>query len=184
MKIMIASDLHGSFYYGQKLFERFDEEKPAMLMLLGDLLYHGARNALPEEYSTISLTGLLNSHKDQILAVRGNCDAEIDQTVLEFPIMSDYLVALVDGRRWFLTHGHIYDEHRMLPHQPGDVLLHGHTHVKALEKTGDFYFVNPGSVSIPKDGPVHSYALYEDGTFWLKDVENGRELGSLSLESQ
>ena len=181
MKIMIASDLHGSLYYGRKLFDRFEAEKPALLMLLGDLLYHGARNALPEEYSTISLTGLLNSYKDRILAVRGNCDAEIDQTVLEFPIMSDYLMTWVDGRKWFLTHGHIYNEHRMLPHDPGDVLLHGHTHLKALQKVDDFYFVNPGSVSIPKDGPVHSYALYEDGVFYLKDVEDGRELGRLAL---
>ena len=182
MKIMIASDLHGSYYYGQKLFDRFEEEKPEQLMLLGDLLYHGARNALPEEYSTISLTKLLNSHKDKILAVRGNCDAEIDQTVLEFPIMSDYLVSWIDGRKWILTHGHIFNEHIMLPHGAGDVLLHGHTHVKALEKVEDFYFVNPGSVSIPKDGPVHSYALYEDGTFFLKDVEDGRVLAEMTLE--
>ena len=182
MKIMIASDLHGSLYYGKKLFERFDEEKPTQLMLLGDLLYHGARNALPEEYSTISLTGLLNSHKDKILAVRGNCDAEIDQAVLEFPIMSDYLMTWIDGRRWILTHGHVYDEYRMLPHNPGDVLLHGHTHVKVLKKMDDFYFVNPGSVSIPKDGPVHSYGVYEDGVFLLKDVEDGKELMKMELE--
>ena len=153
MKIMIASDLHGSYYYGQKLFARFEEEKPDELMLLGDLLYHGARNALPEEYSTVGLTGLLNSYKEKILAVRGNCDAEIDQTVLEFPIMSDYLISWIDGRRWILTHGHIFNERVMPPHEAGDVLLHGHTHVKALEKIDDFYFVNPGSVSIPKDGP-------------------------------
>ncbi|MBQ4001646.1 MAG: phosphodiesterase [Lachnospiraceae bacterium] len=182
MKIMIASDLHGSFYYGQKLFERFEEEKAEELMLLGDLLYHGARNALPEEYSTINLTKLLNQYKDRILAVRGNCDAEIDQTVLEFPIMSDYLMTWIDGRKWILTHGHLYNEQIMLPHNPGDVLLHGHTHVKALQKVNDFYFINPGSVSIPKDGPVHSYAVYEDGAFYLKDVESGEVLRSMKLE--
>ena len=184
MKIMIASDLHGSLYYGQKLFDRFEEEKAEKIMLLGDLLYHGARNALPEEYSTISLTALLNRYKDRILAVRGNCDAEIDQTVLEFPIMQTYLVAWIDGRKWFLTHGHVFNEHTMFPHDPGDILLHGHTHVKALEKVEDFYFVNPGSVSIPKDGTVHSYALYEDGAFCLKDVENGRELKRLVLAAE
>ena len=182
MKIMIASDLHGSFCYGQKLFGRFEEEKAEELMLLGDLLYHGARNALPEEYSTINLTKLLNQYKDRILAVRGNCDAEIDQTVLEFPIMSDYLMTWIDGRKWILTHGHLYNEQIMLPHNPGDVLLHGHTHVKALQMLNDFYFINPGSVSIPKDGPVHSYAVYEDGAFYLKDVESGEVLRSMKLE--
>ena len=96
--------------------------------------------------------------------------------------MSDYLMTWIDGRKWILTHGHLYNEQIMLPHNPGDVLLHGHTHVKALQKVNDFYFINPGSVSIPKDGPVHSYAVYEDGTFYLKDVESGEVLRSMKLE--
>ena len=160
MKFMIASDLHGSLSYAEKMFRRYDEEKPEKLLLLGDLLYHGARNDLPEGYNTKGLTALLNAHKDVILAVRGNCDAEIDQTVLAFPIMADYLQMYVDGRLWIVTHGHVVNEDLMLPHPEGAVLLHGHTHLKILEKRGDFYYVNPGSVSIPKDEDgIRSYMV-------------------------
>ena len=183
MKFMIASDLHGSEKYGALLFERYEEEKPEKLILLGDLLYHGARNALPEAYSTIDRTALLNAHRDQIFAVRGNCDSEVDQTVLEFPIQADYNMMYVDGHQWILTHGHLFDEHSMIWHDPGAVLLHGHTHVKAMECHGDFYYLNPGSVSIPKDaGYIHSYLVYEDLVFTMKDVTNGRVLGTLSID--
>jgi putative phosphoesterase len=181
MKLMIASDLHGSLYYSQKMFDRFDAEKPEKLILLGDLLYHGARNELPEGYNTKGLTALLNAHKDRILAVRGNCDAEIDQTVLEFPIMADYLEMYVDGHRFVITHGHVVNEDRMLPHEPGTVLLHGHTHLKVLENRGDFFYVNPGSVSIPKDPDgIGSYMIYEDGKFTIRDLE-GNDLKSLRI---
>lgn len=180
MKYMIASDLHGSYFYGRKLFDRFDEERPEMLLLLGDILYHGARNALPEAYSTMDLTALLNSYKSRIFAVRGNCDSEIDQMVLEFPISADYNMMYVDGRMWVLTHGHLFDEYSMIAHEPGTVLLHGHTHVKAMRDMGDFYYLNPGSVSIPKDGPVHSYLVYENGVFTMKDLD-GEVLDTLRL---
>ena len=183
MKLMIASDLHGSEKYGALLFERFEEEKPEKLILLGDLLYHGARNALPESYSTIGLTALLNAHSHQIFAVRGNCDAEIDQMVLEFPIQADYNLMFVDGHTWVLTHGHLFDEYSMISHEPGTVLLHGHTHVKAMECRGDFYYLNPGSVSIPKDpGFIHSYMVYEDKTFTMKNVTNGRPIGTFAID--
>ncbi len=181
MKLMIASDLHGSCKYGKMLFERFEEEKPVRLLLLGDLLYHGARNALPAEYDTIELTKLLNGHREDILAVRGNCDAEIDQTVLQFPIMADYLQLFVDGRNWFVTHGHLYDEHTDLPYREDTVVLHGHTHVKALQRLGKIWYVNPGSVSIPKDGDIRSYMVYEDGVFTAKDVTDGSVLMSYKL---
>lgn len=181
MKYMIASDLHGSYYYGELLFERFREEKAELLILLGDLLYHGARNSLPDEYDTIALTKLLNAHKSRIFAVRGNCDSEVDQMVLEFPIQADYNQMYVDGRQWILTHGHLFDEHSMIAHQKGAVLLHGHTHLKVLEKQFDFYYVNPGSVSIPKDDGIHSYMVYENGVFSIKDVEDGRTVRSLTL---
>ena len=170
MRIMIASDLHGSFECGKELLLRFEEEKCEKLLLLGDLLYHGARNDLPGGYDTKALTAHLNHYKDRILAVRGNCDAEIDQTVLEFPIMSDFLTLFVDGREWIATHGHIFNEDRMMPHSSGAVLLHGHTHLKVTEKRDDFYYVNPGSVSIPKDDAFGSYMVYENNRFTLKKL--------------
>ena len=182
MKLVIASDLHGSWKYGKRLFERYKEEQAEKLILLGDLLYHGARNALPDEYSTIDLTKLLNAHKADVFAVRGNCDSEVDQMVLEFPIMADYNMMFVDGRQWIITHGHLFDERYMIAHEPGAVLLHGHTHVKVMEDCGDFYFMNPGSVAIPKDPDgIHSYMVYEDGTFTLKDVTDGRTLRTFTL---
>ena len=181
MKYMIASDLHGSAKYTKLLFERFEEEQPKKLILLGDLLYHGARNALPDEYSTIDVTALLNAHRQDIFAVRGNCDAEIDQMVLEFPIMADYNMMYVDGRQWILTHGHLFNEREMIPHDPGAVLLHGHTHVKAMEAYPELYYLNPGSVSIPKDGTLHSYLTYEAGVFRMKDVTNGSTVREFTL---
>ena len=181
MKFMIASDLHGSYEAGKRLFERFDEEKPVRLILLGDLLYHGARNALPDGYDTIALTKLLNAHREDILAVRGNCDSEVDQTVLECPIMSDYLQLYVDGRPWFVTHGHLYDEHTDFPYEKDTVLLHGHTHVKVMQRIGKIWYMNPGSTSIPKDGSICSYMTYEDGVFYEKDLSDGSTLLSFKL---
>ena len=181
MKLMIASDLHGSLAAAEKLFQRFEAEQPEKLILLGDLLYHGARNDLPEGYDTKGLTALLNRFADKILAVRGNCDAEIDQMVLNFPIMADYTVLFVDGREWFVTHGHVFDETKMPPHTPGVVLVHGHTHLKILSRVDDFYYVNPGSTSIPKDDDRGSYMIYEDGTFTIKDLM-GAEIKSMTLE--
>ena len=181
MKLMIASDLHGSLASAEKLFQQFDKEQPEKLILLGDLLYHGARNDLPEGYDTKGLTALLNRYKDHIIAVRGNCDAEIDQMVLEFPIMADYTVLFVDGREWIVTHGHVFDETSMIPHTPGVVLVHGHTHLKILSKVEDFYYVNPGSTSIPKDDARGSFMIYEDGAFSIRDLD-GSEIKSMTLE--
>lgn len=180
MKYMIASDLHGSLELTEKLFERFDEEKPEKLILLGDLLYHGARNDFPAGYSTKGLTALLNAHKNDLLCVRGNCDSEVDQMVLEFPIRADYAYLYVDGHPWLVTHGHIFDEDHMIPHTPGTVLLHGHTHLKITEKRDDFYYLNPGSVSLPKDDAVCSFMVYEDGVFTLKDLD-GQVIRSFAL---
>ncbi len=182
MKLMIASDLHGSEKYGELLFERYREEGAGKLILLGDLLYHGARNALPEVYSTIGLTALLNAHKKEIFAVRGNCDSEVDQMVLEFPIMADYNMMFMDGHQWILTHGHLFDEYSMIAHDPGAVLLHGHTHVKVMDRCGDFYVMNPGSVSIPKDDEIHSYMVYEDRKFTMKDVTDGQVIDFFTIE--
>lgn len=185
MKYMIASDLHGSYTYAKQLFQCFEEEQADLMILLGDLLYHGARNPLTDGYSTLDVTALLNSYKGKIFAVRGNCDSEVDQMVLEFPIQADYNMMYVDGHQWILTHGHLFAEHDMIAHEPGAVLLHGHTHVKVMQhmrdEFGPFTFINPGSVSLPKDGPEHSYVVYEDGTFTMKNL-SGEVLDSISVD--
>ena len=173
MKYLIASDLHGSAEYVGRLMEALGREEPDTLLLLGDLLYHGPRNALPEDYDTRRCIAMLNSVPCDILAVRGNCDAEVDQMVLDFPIMSDYIFLDDAQPRLFLTHGHLYDPIENLPPiGPGDVMLSGHTHVPAsFRNDAGVWFLNPGSVSIPKNGSPHSYMALEDGVFLWKTLE-------------
>lgn len=169
MKYVIASDIHGSAYYCRLLKERFPKEKAQKLLLLGDLLYHGARNALPKEYSTLETAAILNSMKEDILCVRGNCDSDVDAMVLEFPITAAYAILPAGGRTLILTHGHL--EYACL--KEGDVLVNGHFHVPAFEKRGAYTYVNCGSVAIPKENSPHSYLLLEDGLLTWKDVETG-----------
>ena len=171
MKYLIASDLHGSAYYCEKLLERFRAENADRLILLGDLLYHGPRNDLPRDYNPKAVTALLNGVKDRILAVRGNCDAEVDQMVLEFPILADYALLDLGSRLVFVTHGHLYDEDNPPPLGKGDILLHGHTHVSVCRDCGDFLYFNPSSLSIPKEGSPHGYMTLENGLFLWKTVE-------------
>ena len=171
MKLLIASDLHGAAPAVRALVERIEAEAPDRVVLLGDLLYHGPRNDLPEGYAPKEVTEMLNSLAASIVAVRGNCDAEVDQMVLNFPCMADYALIEADGRELYLTHGHLPgkapdDAPRL---RPGSAFLSGHTHVKTLDERNGVLYVNPGSTSIPKDGSA-SYALYESGTFTLKDL--------------
>ena len=175
MKILIASDIHGSAYYCRKLLEALDREDAPRMLLLGDILYHGPRNDLPEEYAPKQVISLLNSLKDRVVSVRGNCEAEVDQMVLDFPVLADYCLMPVGERMMYCTHGHIYNEENLPPMMPGDILLYGHTHVPRAELCGDKWMLNPGSVSIPKGGSVQSYAVLEDGTFTVKDMD-GREI--------
>ena len=181
MKFMFASDLHGSLTAGEQVIARFEQEKPEKLILLGDLLYHGARNDLPEGYSTKGLTALLNRYKESIIAVRGNCDSEIDQVVLEFPMMADYCVMYADGRVWLITHGHVFDEDHMIPYTPGTVLIHGHTHVKVMDVREDLIYLNPGGAALPKDDDIKSYMIYEDGCFSIRDLRDGSVLKTLKI---
>ena len=171
MKLMIASDIHGSAYYNDLLVDRFREEKPDKLLLLGDILYHGPRNDLPAEYVPKRVLASLNELKDRILCVRGNCDGDVDQMVLEFPIMADYLYMYIEGIEIYASHGHIYNQNKPLPGLKG-IFLCGHTHVPLIEKHDDFVYLNPGSVSIPKDGSRHSYMIFENREFLWKDLEN------------
>ncbi len=175
MKILIASDIHGSAYYCRKLLEALDREGAPRMLLLGDILYHGPRNDLPEEYAPKQVISLLNPLKDRVVSVRGNCEAEVDQMVLDFPVLADYCLMPVGEHMMFCTHGQIYNEENLPPMMPGDILLYGHTHVPRAELCGDKWMLNPGSVSIPKGGSVQSYAVLEDGTFTVKDMD-GREI--------
>ena len=174
MKWMIASDLHGSAYYCRKMLEAFEREGADRLFLLGDLLYHGPRNDLPREYAPKEVIPLLNGKKEKLLCVRGNCDAEVDQMVLEFPVLAECAVLPVGQRLIYATHGHIYHVKNLPPLAPGDVLLHGHTHVPAWTEFGQGnLYLNPGSVSIPKENSPHSYMTLEEGLFRWKELESG-----------
>lgn len=171
MKWMAASDIHGSEYYCRKMLEAFDREGADRLLLLGDILYHGPRNDLPKDYNPKKVTELLNAHKKDILCVRGNCDTEVDQMVLEFPIMADYLILCMGERVIYATHGHIFGESSPpLLHQ-GDILLCGHTHVPGCVNHSSFIYMNPGSVSIPKEESWHGYMIISEEKFQWKDFE-------------
>ena len=182
MKWMIASDLHGSAYYCRKMLEAFEREGADRLFLLGDLLYHGPRNDLPREYAPKEVIPLLNGKKEKLLCVRGNCDAEVDQVVLEFPVLADYAVLPVGQRLIYATHGHIYHVKNLPPLAPGDVLLHGHTHVPAWTEFGQGnLYLNPGSVSIPKENSPHSYMTLEENTMQWKELESSAVFHELTL---
>ena len=182
MKWMIASDLHGSAYYCRKMLEAFEREGADRLFPLGDLLYHGPRNDLPREYAPKEVIPLLNGKKEKLLCVRGNCDAEVDQMVLEFPVMADYAVLPVGRRLIYATHGHIYHVKNLPPLAPGDVLLHGHTHVPAWTEFGQGnLYLNPGSVSIPKEDSPHSYMTLEGNTMQWKELESSAVFHELTL---
>lgn len=171
MKLMIASDIHGSAYYCEKLLESWKREQPEKLLLLGDILYHGPRNDLPRDYAPKRVISMLNEIKDEILCVRGNCEAEVDQMVLDFPVLADYCILYEQGHMIFATHGHVYNEKNVPPLKKGDILLHGHTHVPKCAEHETYTCLNPGSVSIPKEGSAHSYLMLKDGTFTWKTLE-------------
>lgn len=182
MKILFASDIHGSAYYCRRLLAAYEESRAERLVLLGDLLYHGPRNDLPQEYAPKEVIAQLNQKKKEIYAVRGNCEAEVDQMVLEFPVLADYFI-LSDGRvNFFATHGHLFDESSLPPLKKGDVLIHGHTHIFCARKMEGYYLLNPGSVSIPKGGNPPTYALYEDGMFSIWDFEGNKRKELYLLE--
>ena len=171
MKFLIASDLHGSAYYTRQLTEAFAAEGASRLVLLGDILYHGPRNDLPRDYAPKEVIALLTPLRERVLCVRGNCDTEVDQMVLPFPLLADYAVMPVGGRLCYMTHGHVWNSDRLPPLMPGDILLHGHTHVPACQEHPTHVYLNPGSVSIPKEGSHHGYMTLEDGQFLWRDFE-------------
>lgn len=177
MKLMIASDVHGSALYCGQMLEAYQREEADRLLLLGDILYHGPRNDLPEGYAPKEVIAMLNPMKENLLCVRGNCDTEVDQMVLAFPIMAEYcLLELPCTGTVFVTHGHVHNPHHLPPLKQGDILLNGHTHIPACEEIMDmegrtYRYLNPGSVSIPKEGSAHSYMIWEDREFIWKNLE-------------
>ena len=170
MKLMFASDIHGAADCCEKMLKRFDEERAEKLFLLGDILYHGPRNDLPADYAPKKVIAMLNERKNQLLCVRGNCDTEVDQMVLEFPIMAEYALLYLDGRTVFLTHGHKFNTDTPPLLNDGDILLHGHTHVQTIDESRNYTYMNPGSVSLPKNGMPKSYMIDEDGVFSLREL--------------
>lgn len=181
MKWLIASDIHGSAPYCRALLEAYNREGAGRLLLLGDLLYHGPRNDLPEGYAPKEVISMLSAVKEKIFCVRGNCEAEVDQMVLPFPVLGEYCLIESAGRLVFATHGHVYNTDNPPALFPGDLLLHGHTHIPAKVKTpAGWWYLNPGSVSIPKEGSAHSYMTLEGGLFAWKSLD-GVEYDRLEL---
>ena len=176
MKLMIASDLHGSAYYTRQLLAAYEQEQPDKLLLLGDILYHGPRNDLPRDYAPKEVIAMLNPLADKILCVRGNCEAEVDQMVLDFPVLADYCVLFEQGRTIYVTHGHLFSEQNPPKLQPGDLLLTGHTHVPKCAKHDGWWYLNPGSVSIPKENSWHGYLLLENGVWTWKDLDGSVQM--------
>lgn len=175
MKYLVASDIHGSSYYAKKLIEAFKKEGADKLVLLGDLLYHGPRNDLPRDYDTKSTMKLLNEIKEDLVCVRGNCDSEVDQMVLEFPIMADYALISLGKRTVFVTHGHLYSEDAPPLLKKGDVLLNGHTHVVKCKEYESFVYMNPGSVSLPKENTQSGYIILSEEGASFKTLEDMKE---------
>lgn len=183
MKLFFASDIHGSLATTKAMLEKYQQSQADFLILLGDLLNHGPRNPLPEEYNPAAVAELLNQHKEKIIAVRGNCDSEVDQMLLEFPVLSDYHIVLLPSKqRLFLTHGHIYNEQRHPQLSQNDILAYGHTHLPVAkyvsteasnnkEQQAMFYF-NPGSISIPKGGNPASYGLLDGNLLRVMSFDN------------
>ncbi len=175
MKLFIASDLHGSAKFCRMMLEAFERERADKIALLGDILYHGPRNPLPDGYAPQEVAALLNNYRQKIVCVRGNCDSEVDQMVLDFPILSDYALICIDGINMYLSHGH----RDTPPMTDSDVYLTGHTHVPLIEKSG-WLHLNPGSLSLPKEGSERSYMIYENRTFTFKTLE-GREYRQITV---
>ncbi len=181
MKIMFISDIHGSKKYASLGLEKFKEEGATHLVLLGDLMYHGPRNPLPEDYDPKEVAELLNHYKDKIIAIRGNCDSEVDQMLLEFPIMADYTEIMLENYKIFATHGHIYNRENMPLLNKGDVFIHGHIHLPVTEIYDEVYYLNPGSITLPKENNRNSYGILVNNTFTIKDLD-GNVIKSIKIQ--
>lgn len=180
VKLFFMSDIHGSELYLNKALEAFKREEAEQIIILGDELYHGPRNPLPEGYNPKVVAEILNIYKNQIIAIRGNCDSEVDQMVLAYPIMSDYITLVDEGLRFFITHGHIYNPENLPNLGSGDVFCYGHTHIPVAEKKDDIFIFNPGSTTLPKENNPNSYGIYENKKLYVKKL-NGEIIKEISI---
>lgn len=169
MKVLVASDIHGSGYYAERLEEICKKENPDKIVLLGDLYYHGPRNELSQEYNPMKVASILNSMKDKLLVVRGNCDAEVDETISEFKF-EDHILMQINGKKFYFTHGHKYNIEKW-PYEDFDCLIYGHIHQGFIQEKEGYVFANPGSISLPKCNTEHSYIILEENKIILKDVD-------------
>ena len=184
MRLLVASDIHGSAFWTRRLLQVAEEEKADQIALLGDVFYHGPRNPLRPDYAPPAVVPLLNAEKERIIAVRGNCDSEVDQMLLEFPIMADFSTLFADGWKFFLTHGHHWNPAVPPPVGKGTVLAYGHTHLPRLEKLENGLFAfNPGSISLPKGGNPASFGWFDGGVLQVLELESGREMMRLELRA-
>lgn len=181
MKLMFASDIHGSLSATDRVLDLFEQSHADWLILLGDFLNHGPRNPLPEKYQPAEVAARLNAYASRIIAVRGNCDSEVDQMLLTFPVTAPWQHVLLPQNRLFLTHGHLYHPENMPPLHAGDVLVYGHTHIPVAEQRGEYYFFNPGSVSLPKGGYLASYGLLEQGELRVLPLHGGEPIAQVAI---
>lgn len=185
MKLMFASDIHGDIACAEKMMSAFEREGAQKLFLLGDLLYFGPRNKLTENYDPQAVVRLLNGNKEKLLSVRGNCDAEIDQMLIEFPIMADYAYLSVDGYSMLLAHGHLMNKENAPNLRADEILVHGHTHVLCIERFGEGnLYINPGSTTYPKENNPPSYMVYEDCVFSIRELDSGRIIKEIDLRKE
>ena len=178
MKLLIFSDIHGSFYYAKKIREIIEKENPDKIVLLGDLYYHGPRNNLSEEYAPMEVAKILNSYKDKLMVVRGNCDAEVDEMISEFTF-EDHIFENINGKNAYFTHGHRYNIEN-IPYDDFEILIYGHIHQGFIQRKEGFIFANPGSISLPKGMSTNSYLVWDDNELILKNVE-GNILDNLNI---
>lgn len=181
MKWMFISDIHGSLHWLNCTLEKVAIEQPDQLILLGDYMYHGPRNPLPEGYNPAGVADALNTHKHQIIGIRGNCDAEVDQMLLQFPMMGDYVQLYAGTRRIYATHGHGYSIDNLPDLCHGDIFIQGHTHIPVADIKNGIYTLNPGSIALPKQDYPHSYGILDNDTFTVKDFE-GNPIKSILFE--
>jgi putative phosphoesterase len=185
MKLMFASDIHGDYKRAKRVMELYSKEGAQKLVLLGDLLYFGPRNTLTADYDPQGVIRVLNENKEKLLCVRGNCDAEVDQMVLDFPIMAEYAYLSIDGYSMLLTHGHKINTENAPHLQKGEILIHGHTHVLCIERFGEGnLYINPGSTTYPKQNNPPSYMVYEDGIFEIKNFDNEELIKKIDLRKE
>lgn len=179
MKVLVISDIHGSSYYARKIEEIVEKENPEKVVLLGDLYYHGPRNELSQEYAPMEVAKILNSLKDKLMVVKGNCDAEVDEMISEFKF-EDHILTNINGKNIYFTHGHKYNIEN-IPYEDFDILIYGHIHQGFIQEKEGYLFANPGSISLPKGGTEHSYLILEENQITLKDVD-GRILQEYKLK--